>query len=592
MESLAPFVVLALCATPWLLLVSLRHGVVLAGVIVFAGVPLLVLVLYFLSPLIGASPSLLLMVTSAALGVLGAILLVPRRSSLRKPSTATVALVLPATLGGLAWFATLVLARLSGADALSWAMNGDSANNIHLARTVLGDNGIVVPLKNLVLQPTAMLSLAMSFGRPDDALGAELLHRDLEALSIFWGLAIAATAALLGIVAASLLTRGRPAVIAVASGAGSLLVVTWFVSGLPIESGYLNVHFALPLALASWLAFLHSGRAPWLSAAALLALGLLLLATWAPLVVLTISLTIALGVRNRRRLRLARWQVLAAAAGVAACAAVGGWLLVLPILQQSAGTLGVPGHGYPFTGWLLVFCALVTGGCAVGIPRDASTPLHAGVIATVLAAVVSVGIFTSLVPGDQPWIGYYPTKLTYLLTVVLLAIALSTLVRRLAVGRLALLKATSIGAAVLLLCTLGPSPARVDFRIDQPLDRILAAKVWTNGDESVKTILAGTGLDHAVVLWGTSSPDEAMINFWLFEFNGGEDGGDPYVRKISVAAYRIFRDSGTYTAPSVGVLCKVVEGLGRQVVVITANPGLKSEVAETCPDAPVSVTRE
>ncbi len=149
-----------------------------------------------------------------------------------------------------------------------------------------------------------------------------------------------------------------------------------------------------------------------------------------------------------------------------------------------------------------------------------------------------------------------------------------------------------MGTVALVLCTLGPAPDRLNFELEQPLDRILSAKVWNNGDDSVRTVLASTGLEHAVVYWGSSSADEAIINFWLFEFEGGQEGGNENVRRMSLAGYRYFRDTGTYRAQPVVVLCRVVEGLGKPVVVVTADPALEATLREACPNEPVSVSRE
>lgn len=590
--ALTPFAVLAICGLPWLLLARTRVGGQLAAVAVLALLPLLVLVAFFGSRLLGIHPLALLLPLAAVLGLVGAALLVRGRSAVRLPSPRALALWLPAALGGLVWLATLAIARLlPGADVLSWAMNGDSANNIHLARHVLSENGLV-PLGNPVPLPSALLAMAMSLGRPEGSAGGELLRHDLEALGVFWALAIAATAVLLGLVASSLLDRARPALIAIASAAGSLLGATWFVSGLPIESGYSNVHVALPIALASWLAFLRSERSPRLSTAVILALGVLLLATWTPLVALTVALTAALVVRNRRRLPRPRPGILVIIVIGAVAVVVGITLLVLPTLIKNAGALGTPGHGYPFTGWLLAVCALVATGGAVGLRRVLAVPLVEGLVAVVVASLAVTVALMAFVPGEQPWTGYYPTKFTYIVTVVVLALALSVLVRRVAQRGAVVAKVTAASVTVLLLCTLGPAPDRQDFAIDQPLARILTSTVWNEGDESVQTVLANTGLDHAVVLWDSRSPDEAMINFWLFEFEGGQLGGNADVRKISIAGYRVFRDTGSYTPPPVAVLCKVVDGLGGPVVVITANPQLEAEIAATCPFASVRVSRE
>jgi hypothetical protein len=591
--ALVPFLLLTLCALPWLLIASLRFGVLFAGLLALAAVPLLALGALLLSYPTGIPLLTLLLSAGGLLGLVGGILVLRRRSVLHAPSRAAVALWLPAMLGGLAWLVTLAVGRLlPRADVLSWAMNGDSANNIHLARTLLTQDGPALLSSNPVPLPSTLLAVAMSLGRPEDTGAAELLRHDLNALSVFWALAIAATAVLLGLVAASLLSPKRPALIAIASAAGSLLGTTWFISGLPIESGYLNVHIALPLVLASWLAFLRSDRSPALSATLIIAFGVVLLFTWTPVASLSVALLIALGIRQRRRIRAVRPRTLAIATVLLALVIAGVLALALPQLVRNVGAAATLGHGYPFTGWLLVVCTLVAIGGGLALRHVVEAPLVGGIVAVVVSGVVTIAAFSALVPGDAPWTGYYPTKLTYIVTAGLLAIALSVLVRRASVIKRAPLAVTAVGAAVLVLSTLGPAPDRLNFVLEQPLDRILSAKVWNHGDDSVRAVLANTGLDDAVVFWGSSTPDEPMINFWLFEFEGGQIGGNENVRRISFAGYSYFRDTGTYTPPPTAVLCRVVEGLGKPVVVITADPNLEAELEDECPFASVSVSRE
>jgi len=395
-------------------------------------------------------------------------------------------------------------------------------------------------------------------------------------------------------VTASLVTSRRPALVAIAAAAGSLLVTGWFVSGLPIESGYSNVHVALPVALASWLAFVHSREKPKLAALLLLAFGFAILAIWTPLVVVPLSLVAAIGVRNWPTVRQAR----PASVGIFAAAAAPliAWLLLesLPALQSTGESLTTPGHGFPFTGVLLAIVTvvvLVPG--ALLLRRRVSEPLVDGAVALVVSSVVGIAfLIYAVYTTEQPWLGYYPTKYVWLLTVLLGAIALSFVIRLaadLADPAVALAAVAGVGAAVLVVSTIGPAPQRDSFVIEQPLQRIISGTVWARGDGAVRTILANTTDDRSVVLWNSDDPAEAFINFWVLDFNGSEIGASGVLRNFTVSSYRELRDRGSYTAQPVDELCAVIAELPTPVTVYTADADLESQLDGLCPGVDATV---
>jgi hypothetical protein len=108
----------------------------------------------------------------------------------------------------------------------------------------------------------------------------------------------------------------------------------------------------------------------------------------------------------------------------------------------------------------------------------------------------------------------------------------------------------------------------------------------------MRTILAHTGLDHSVVYWNSGLDDEAVINFWLLAFDGGQIGGSAIVRNVTFAGYREYRDTGEYSTPGIDALCQLIDGLDGEVEVITADPLLEEALAEVCPTATARVTRE
>jgi len=588
--ALAPFALLALCGLPWLLVLSRRYGSTLAVLVVLAAALALVLGVFSATPLLGLDPVIVVLTVAVAVGIVGALAL--RRDPVhgRPPAASTRARWIGASLGGAAWIATIAIAQLvPDSNRLSWAMSGDGANNIHLVRMLQESRGLTPEFLNSVPLANELQALAFWPGR-DSTSKSALLEHDLVAFGAFWALAIAVTGLLLGLVTASLVESRRPAVVAIAAAGGSLLATTWFFSGLPIESGYSNVHVALPVALASWLAFLRSRERPRLSAALLLGFGFAILAIWTPLVVIPISLLAAIGVRNWSQVREARPQSVLLFA--AAAAPLLTWLLLesLPALRSAGQWLSTAGHGFPFTGVLLGIVVVVLVPSALLLRRRrVSEPLVDGVLALVVSSILGIAfLIYATHTTEQPWLGYYPTKYIWLLTVLLGSIALSLVVRLAAdMGspRIALATVAGVCVAALAASTAGPAPQRDDFVIEQPLQRIISGTVWARGDGAVRTILANTADDRSVVLWDSGDPAEAFINFWLLDFNGSGVNGSNVLREFTVRGYRELRDRGSYAVPSLDTLCLVIGELPTPATVYTTDPQLESHLEAQCPGA-------
>ncbi len=593
--ALAPFAFIALCAVPWLLVLSKPLGALLAGLSTLAVGATLVLLTFLVTPFLQADPTTAVVVVTGAAGVVGLIFVLRDRSVLRRPTRFTLARWLPASIGSLAWLVTLAIARvIPGSSALTWSMNGDSSNNIHLARALLAQHGLTSGAGNGVPLTDILLAIAMSPGR-DQKTQSALLEHDLTALSTFWALAIAVSALLLGLVVASLVDARRPVIVAIAAASGSLLALTFFVAGLPIDSGYLNVHVALPLTLATWLTYLQTRRAPVLSAALLFGYGFLLLSVWTPLIVIPASLIALLGFRSWSRLRQAKPKTTIAVGAAAALMIAYLVLVSLPSLQISGDALTTAGHGFPFTGWILLVALAIAIVSAVIVRRGYEGPLLEGLVVTSIAAIAGYGflVYTTFA-ASEPWLGYYPTKFLWQLTMLFCSIAVSLLFRLVSTQveavRPRAVVAVALGAAVLLVASLGPAPTRQHFVVEQPLVRILAGHTWKTGDDSVRTVLAAQKQDRPVVLWNSGNADEPFINFWLLDYSGAAPSGDVDARIFSVTGYRDFRDTGSYTVPRLFVLCAVVAGIGGTALVYSQDTNLQSDLASECPAANVTVT--
>lgn len=572
----------ALCSLPWLLIAA-RRGTAVLGILTALTAGALTVVLgSVVGSLSRIDPAVITVVAGIAGAAVGIVVLA-RGPRLRRPARGTVAVVAAASTGTLLWLGALALARLlPGADSVSWAMYGDAVNTLRFLWDAIGDSGVSPASQSPAALPLALLAAATAVGRPADA---PLAH-DLDALALVWAGAIALSALLLGLTASALLRRGPVA--AIAAGGASLLAATWLVAGLPIEAGFFNVHVALPFALASWLAFGQSRAHPRAAAVLLLCLAVLLLATWAPLVALPAVFTGMIAVRH--------WSVVRRARGVAALPVLLAVLLLLawaalftlPLLATQRAALEAPDLGFPFVGWHLLAAALIVVLGAVLLPEH-----RAGLLGAVTAFAAALLVLLAIAREQpEPWNAYYPAKLAWLAAIVLLALALAVLVR-LAADWLHGSVVLAVVVLAIAVSAIGPVPSTRTAPIEQPLARMLLGHAWNEGDASAAIIAARATEQQPVIYARSGLADEAMITFWMLEFEaGGTRETGTATRVLAYEGYRAFRDTGT--SPEIGVdrLCAALEELGTTTVV-TADAGLESELAAACPAAdPVIELRE
>lgn len=586
LAAIAPFALLALCAAPWLILVGRRFGHMLGAVGVLAGLALLVLASFHVSYFLDADPVWTVLVAVGVGGALGLYLLVRRHGIPPRPGRAAVATWLPASAGLLAWLGTLSISPLVSGSIRGWAMNGDAVNNIQITRAMLDNHGFLLTSFRGVPLQNELLGIAMWAGRGGAA--SDVFAHDLYALAVFYALAIGLTGMFIGVVVTSLIPSTRPLHIAIVSALASLSCATWFVSGLPIESGYLNVHVVLPFALASWLAHLQSRRHPLASGIVLACLTLVVLESWGPLAVVPAGFGLAILLRHRNRLRVPRGAAGIAVVAVVAMAAIAGAIAAIATFRSAMELLTAAPHGFPFTGIALACAVIGSIATAIVARRRGLADAFEGVVAVCIAAAVGLALLVAINAGSiVPWLAYYPAKYTWLVTVIVLAVFASLLVR-LAEGlpaRRALPVAAAVVVIALAVATTGPAPQRQNFTIEQPLARILTDAVWTEGERSVNTIIRYNGSPEIIMQWATGSPDEAVVNFWGLAFKGSGVGqGNDTARLYTVWAYRAQRDTGTFTTPPPSTLCAVVTSLGGSAIIDTRDTGLASDLRAKCPE--------
>lgn len=595
-EGALPFLALAVFGVPWFLIVRERCGYILAALAVTVCAALGVLALFTVSFLLSTDPVLLTLGCGALAGVAGFVMLRTRRIRIRRPGRLAVASVLGASAGGIVWFAALVIARMvHGTAALGWSMRGDSANQIHTTRDMFDMHGFLLGTGNPVPLQNELLTIAAWIGRPT-SLPGDVVRHDVQALSIVWALSISAMGLAMGVIGASLLSRPTPALTVVCSAGASLLTTTWFFSGLAIDSGYFNVHVALPFVLASWLAYLQHTSHPITAALILLGCGVLVLASWSPLVVFPLVLVAAIAQRNWSRIRESQSRrALPVAFALVVFAAIL-TVLYFPKLAEGFGSLSAPGHGYPLTIALLALAALATLVGAVTFRRThGDVVVRNGIIALSLACGAGLGALL-LIARDEPnpWLTYYPTKFTWQASVTVLVVLLSLVFALLSTvrpERLRVIAVAVVSTGALITSTLGPAPYRQDFTIVQPLTEVVGGSTWTGGEAALDRIVQNLNRDVTVVLWRSGIPEEGFINFWVLDFSGASaTDGNNYVRAFSVESYRALRDTGsTDHVGTIDFLCGLPDHLEQPLTVQTADSSLAATLRSECPTSRINV---
>lgn len=573
--------------TPWPLIVGASAVAVLAlsqfasgTYAIAASVVLLVLTAVLVgrvAPIFDAGIDQVALVLLSVLGfAAAATFLLPARHRTNRPGfgRAIAAAVVP----GIAVLALLVAEQL-GSRGVLWAMRGDTVWNVVTARYVIEDGGHRPELHpNSSPAAAALLAMIAAVGRTD-VVASDLLRHDIDRLAQLWialALLTSLLAALVAVHTARLTRIGRW----VAGIAAGLVPLSWYVMGFSWELGFLNAPVSLLLLFAAWIGWLECRISP-LRGAALLSFATVgLLATWAPLAIIPAGLAAAALIADRRRIRqslgaVAAWVLIALPVPLYAIA------VTVEDLRRDGPALSVDG-GFPD---LDASDALVTVGvtlsliCLVGV-RAGDRHRLAGVAAVVVSALIGVAyLVVQRIPTGQPW-GYYPAKMTWLVLVLLIVLAIGSLCAVIPAGqpvRPGAIALAAAGAVALAGCAILVPPVRqpvaqnllpwVDVMRGTGVASPAAAPeaLFALAEPGVKTMAVGLG-DH-----------DAFVNFWLLQLES-DSGDDP----IRVYAYALDpRDTAQ--------VCDAITVWGGDVVVHTSDPQLEGRLDEVCADADWSV---
>lgn len=563
---------------PWLVALRERFGAGLAVATVFFVDLWLVLSLTMLTAAVHLPMLGTLLMVFTVVGLVG--VWQCRGMVFSIPAQANAAVWLPALIGPVVWFASMVANDLlPGTAKLTWVMRGDSPNNLLFAREIIYRSGIGVgPNENPVPLPSALLAVSMESGRSGVA-SAELLRHDITAFSNLWILLIAVTCLTAGVVASSL-TRSVTncsLVIGVISGAASLLPLSWLFTSLPLEYGFFSSHVAFPIAFVAFIAFLGSRAHPAM-AFGLLCLGAsLLFAVWSPLVLLPAALAVMIVIQQWRQLVATRGAALVWVTLCSAQLVLYAFGVVLPSLLHLRGFLIAQGATFvlPHAALLVVGVGAVFLGI-VAFRSWRSVPLM-GVVAVVGGSVAALGALLFLTRHEpSPWT-YYPLKFLWMATVICLVLLIGLIPAALVslrdsrpVRMLSVAVVVALAAAVVLIAP----PSDALHRWTQPVLWILAGQVTGRADVASELILRGGNLEKPTLYWQSRVDDQDFVNFWLLEVAANS--------MTKSNALRVF-SYGIYDEKKVSDLCKILVLLPKGATIQTSNSDLEALVKKTCP---------
>ena len=587
--GLPAWLVVAIAAVPWIARAARRMPLVIAAVAVLGTHVVAVMAWLWIAPAIGVSGIGVAVSAALASGAGSALVNAWSALPLQKPSKPDMAVMAASSLGGLIWVALMIAARFyPGATTVSWAMAGDSANNVIFAREVLYRGGLEFGgLTNPVPLPSVFASMGMWSARAG-VPAADLTAHDVTAYATTWSVLIALSCVVIG------LTVGRVALVisqnwclssAVAGGA-SLLGLTWFLTGYPIEYGFFNAHLTFILMAAAWLVYVAGKQSPVPALTALALVSTATLAVWSPLVVIPVSLATAVLVFNFGTVWRSRgFELVIGALGLLQF--VGYVVLIsVPTYLAQSEALGAPGGAFPFPRPMLVILAAAGALLAGVLAWKGFKHVLWGVLG--LGSAVLAALALLLLSSNDPanrWT-YYPLKFSWFagvgLTVVVASLATAVALvlfrrRLLAVLALAAVSVVTVGF-VLWTPTAGNG-----YQAVTPVKRVLQGNYYGDGDALAQSVFELSSLEEAHFLWKTSDPNEGSVNFWLLQI-----WSDSMSQNLELKYYAY----GVYDHEDVASICLIAEAVDAPLTVHTGVPNLESQLQELCPEIPIAVQQE
>lgn len=575
--GVAPWLLIAgAFALAWLVLVRwMPADVALAATLsgALAGYTVLIRVTPFVGLDLGMVNGIVLVLVSAAAG---GVLWRTRRSRPAAAWRPAAPLLIGLAPVGAIILALLVAVVVSGGTRLTWALQNDAVWNTMTARFIWLDHGVTAARPNASPLTSALLAGSFAPGR-SATQPLDLLQHDVTRQAELWLLLILVTCVLAGAVAFRSLDRLAPVARTIAVFAVACLPLGWYVAGYAIQFGFFNATVTVLLLLCAWIAWHSASTAPTRAVVILALVSVAVLATWAPIAALPVSLIVAVLATAGR----AWWTTLPRRLPVliVSALAVAGYALgaTLPDLLREGGALAAEGAMFALMPRqvLLVVGVTVTGVVAAAIVRrERRAALGVGVV--VVAAGLVITFLMLQRRGLASLWGYYPAKFAWLVLILLLVILAVSLLGW-ATGRAPRVVLALLGSGLVVgALTSIPSPTADALRA---LPSIVAPEaVGVDSETPLLLFSLSDPRDKTIIAqYGLSTGAEQFVNGWLIQ-QGAMAAQDP------IRAYAYVLD-GT----SAEQLCTVARLWGGGVTIRTLNADLVGAIGDTCPAEGITV---
>lgn len=577
-------------ALPWVLLISVRFNKIISSILTGSVILILEIWVGIVSSIVSVPIFISICISLLLIGFFGLLLLnrgAQEISLLRVPSLWNI---LSVSSGAIIWYLGIIAAQfIPRSSKVGWVMSGDSANNILMARDVLTAGGIEVGAQsNPAPLPSALIAFAIAPSRENNFLETSLFS-DVSNLSGLWAALIALTCVVSGslVFVASRNFSDNVLKVRFLAILGSLLPLTWFFSGYPLDFGFFNSQIAMPIIFLSLLTFYASLEQKRVNLIIQPLLGTLLLAIWAPLVVIPLFLYVAtLLITNRRewKERVSDYWFVAISALQFVLYAI---VVVLPMLLSMSSAVGASGGVYDFSHSML----WVLAGLTIILARVSSNswinPLFVGPTAVATGIVFAQFYLLYLNKSlEDPWT-YYPLKFLWMASAVLLlliTVQISILLMRY-FNNLKLFIPAVFFSIFAMVIFLNWSPMKVSGYVwKDPLQRILAGNFMGRGDATAQIIFDSSETKTTEMYWNSGTENEEAINFWLLQ--NSANSIKPQVQKLREFAY------GMYDRDSPKSLCLIAGEIPGNLKVHSPEKELQLQLDELCPELGITVTAE
>jgi hypothetical protein len=494
-------------------------------------------------------------------------------------------------LFGLIWVA---LFSLSNGYHLAWAMKNDAVWSTVMARLALQDGGINPSIRSLSSPLTSgLFAQVMSFGRENIPSEALLRHDLVRNGEIWIGLLFLASVLAIWVVVRALGQRS-PLYVFMAGLVAGAVPLSWYVAGFSFQLGFYNAALPLLGLLIVWLAWKNSENSPRVAVMVLSLSSLILLSSWAPLAAISLVLTLIACIRQRSNIFTGVKSYSFLILFVVMVSPIFYVLFVsLPDYLRESHALASDG------GMMNISPANLAAIALVGIIVPALRLLQVkgsnafiGVTAIVLIAFFASAFLVYQRIGKEELWGYYPAKLGWLISILLIVIIISEIVSwPVRPNTRKTFSFSTIPLAILVSSVLmiQVPPSGIQDNFPNGLIRGFVPLAMTifpteKGLEDLaadKVLLLSNGQEKNVVFQSEqSSTLELFINGWLLQLQT-EKAEDP-VREF---AYLLDGKDPT-------MLCGVEELWGPGVVVHSSNPQIGDILQSTCTGAKPRVSLE